>query len=463
MTDTPSPQPLLVQLEQLRGQPLPDEAVVEATAVIRHNMVMALAGRRHPPLGISTETWPESLPTGSSATRLTDGTQVPTELAIITNSLLMGARAQHDEVPGPVSHFGSTVIPALLAVAEQQHRSGMEVVRALAVGYEIGDRIGRAFVTDVTQRGFRPTGLFGPIASAAAVADLLDLDRQKWVSAVALACNMSAGLAETWRAGTDEWRHQTALASRSGYTAATLAHSGVTGSPHTLEAPNGFHRAFAPQAALAEPSECSRRPGALLNIAPAEQWAVHTVNLKLYPVCVFNQAAVQQTIQLRQEMQEAQGAQISETSQLVVRMNPNNINYPGVNVHDPAPTRAARLMSLPLCVAFAGLNGAIDVDDLESPVPGPVQHLANQVSVIPDEAIPSHHAHVTLHTGTSVLANSEVAGLQVDDAQVLSVYRALQPHAGLSAEEFEAVVSTFSSLPTVADMTPVIRALIPTT
>lgn len=458
MIAPPAPQQFLLQLEKLREEQLSGQVISEATAVIRHNLVMALAGRRRPPQGVSIEKWPESLPKGSSATRLSDGVVVPTEHAIITNSLLMGARAQHDEVPASVSHFGSTVIPALLAVAEQQHSSGMDFVRALAVGYEVGDRIGSAVVSDITVRGFRPTGLFGPIASAAAVGDLLGLDRDGWVSAVALACNMSAGLAETWRAGTDEWKYQTALAARSGYTAATLAHSGVTGSPSTLEAPHGFFGAFAQRTLHQDDRHHSSAP---LFTLPSEDWAVGTVNLKLYPVCVFNQAAVQQTIQLRNEALETQEIQATQIGSIAVRMNPDNLNYPGVNVHDPAPSRAARLMSLPLCVAFAAVNGAIDVDDLEAPVPWPVQRLANQVSVIPDNSVPSHYAHVTLHADTRELASTEVRGLQVDETRAVAVYQSFEPYSGLSTEEFEALLSILSSLASVGDMTTVIRAFFP--
>lgn len=457
MTAPPAPQPFLLQMEKLREEQLSGKVISETTAVIRHNVVMALAGRRHPPQGVSTDSWPEGLPKGSSATRLIDGAVVPAEHAIITNSLLMGARAQHDEVPAPVSHFGSTVIPALLAVAEQQQSSGMDFVRALALGYEVGDRIGRAVVSDITVRGFRPTGLFGPIASAAAVGDLLGLNRDEWVSAVALACNMSAGLAETWRAGTDEWKYQTALAARSGYTAATLAHSGVKGSPSTLEAPHGLFRAFAQRTVHHGDGHPS---SAQLATLPSEGWAVGTVNLKLYPVCVFNQAAVQQTIQLRNVVLENPEIQASEISRITVRMNPENVDYPGVNVHHPAPSRAARLMSLPLCVAFAAVNGAIDVDDLEAPVPGPVQQLAHQVSVVPDNSISSHYAHVTLHTDTRELASKEVRGLQVDETQAVAVYQSLQPHTGHSAEEFEAILSTLSSLASVDDMTTVIRGFL---
>lgn len=434
---------VLTQLAQLSRVPLPAAAIDTAARLFRHNVVMALAGRGVTVPGVSTERWPDGAPRLATATRLSDGAVVPAEHAVFTNALLMGARAQHDESPGAISHFGSSVIPALLAVAEQRGCSGQEVLSALVVGYEVGDRVGRALVGRTTERGFRPTGLFGPIASAAALATLLRLEHTSWVSAVALACNMSAGLTETWRAGTDEWKYQTALAARNGYHAALLAEAGAEGSAHTLEAPNGFQRAFA------------EVPKTVIATEPDENWAVFGVNLKLYPVCVFNQAAVQQIIELRGQVSD----QAIET--IEVRMHPGNVAYPGVNVHEPSATRAARLMSLPLSAAIAAHRGMVDVHDLEAPLPIQVQELARRVILTPDTAVPSHAAQVTLSTDAGAAARSETAPLMVDEARLAEVYRSLQPHTRLSAQTLDEVLKMFSALSSLRNLDGLIRSWAP--
>ena len=43
-----------------------------------------------------------------------------------------------------ITHLGAVTIPAALAVGQKLHRSGREVLAAIAAGYEIGARVGEA-------------------------------------------------------------------------------------------------------------------------------------------------------------------------------------------------------------------------------------------------------------------------------------------------------------------------------
>lgn len=419
---------------------LPDNVLLAAARVLRHNLVVALASRALDIPGVSREPWPGDLPRSAAATRIADGRLVPVEQAVLTNSLMMGARAQHDESPRAISHFGSTVTPGLLATSEQIGGvSGRDFLIAMVVGYEIGDRIGGALVRATNLRGFRPTGLFGPIAGAAANAHLRGLRGEAFVSAISLAANMSAGLSETWRAGTDEWKYQTALAARSAYTAAELAALGVRGSAETFEARNGFNRAFAGFVDFEIPT------GDL-----GSRWAIREVILKLYPVCVFNQAAVQQVIELRGRIR-------GDVSGIVVRMFPADADYPGVDAVDPPAARSAALMSVQICTAIAALRGAVDIDDLEFSGDAGVRDLARRVTVIRDDGVPSHGARVTLITSEGVIEASAASELIVDEERLHRSYAALQPSSALSAGEFDGLLAVLADMPASGTVDDIIR------
>jgi 2-methylcitrate dehydratase PrpD len=283
-------------------------------------------------------------------------------------------------------------------------------------------------VAGVRERGFRPTGIFGPLAGAAACAWLRGLRGDQFASALALAANMSAGLSETWRAGTDEWRYQTALAARSAYTAADLASQGVRGSVETFEAPRGFQYAYADS------------DQDLWSDRMEQRWAIEDVNLKLYPVCVFNQAAVQQVLDLRTRVH-------GEIREIRIRMNPADSSYPGVDVVNPPSTRAAALMSVQVCAAIAALRGVVEVPDLERSGEEEVRALARRVTIEHDDSVPSHGAQVSIHTAEGVWAVSRPAALRVEDAATAPVYEALSKMGSLNSLQAELLFNLPQLLP----------------
>ena len=52
-----------------------------------------------------------------------------------------------------ITHLGAVTIPAALAVGQKLHRSGREVLAAIAAGYEIGARVGEAINQAPTTTG----------------------------------------------------------------------------------------------------------------------------------------------------------------------------------------------------------------------------------------------------------------------------------------------------------------------
>ena len=91
-------------------------------------------------------------------------------------------------------HTSTVLVPAILAEGHVLNASGLDALNAYVIGYEVwAELIGR----DSAQyhlKGWHPTGVFGTIAAAAAVAYLHRLPVDIAQRALALAASMSSGL-----------------------------------------------------------------------------------------------------------------------------------------------------------------------------------------------------------------------------------------------------------------------------
>jgi 2-methylcitrate dehydratase PrpD len=92
-------------------------------------------------------------------------------------------------------HPASHVLPAALAVAQEQHASGPEFAAAFMAGHEIASRFGRA---TRLHTNVHPHGNFGIAGAAAACAKLLGLDAYGIACAVNSACGLVT--ASAWSA-----------------------------------------------------------------------------------------------------------------------------------------------------------------------------------------------------------------------------------------------------------------------
>src|SRR5437763_13054278 len=66
---------------------------------------------------------------------------VPAETAALANAMAAHADETDDSHLGGRFHPGCGIVPAAFALAEQQDRSGSDLIRAVALGYDIGERL----------------------------------------------------------------------------------------------------------------------------------------------------------------------------------------------------------------------------------------------------------------------------------------------------------------------------------
>jgi len=135
-------------------------------------------------------------------------------------------------------HMTPVVVPPALAVAEQHHLSGRELITGLVAGLETACRVGLAINFEAfRERGWHSPGVIGPFGGAAAVGRLLGLSAADQLNALGLAGSQSAGTVAHW--GTPTIKFHQARGSVSGLLAGLMAAEGLKAGDDVLADPSG--------------------------------------------------------------------------------------------------------------------------------------------------------------------------------------------------------------------------------
>ncbi len=169
--------------------------------------------------------------------------------ATLLNSFLSHALYLDDGSRFTGGHPSPVVIPSAVALAETERATGRDLIAAVAVGYEIFLRLGRAIYPSTVVRGFQSTAVLGAAASASACASLLHFSPQVAKNALAIACNLGVGLKEALKSSGSQ-PIQVARSCEGGVMAALFARQGAEGADSILE--SGFLKAFAENPSTAD-------------------------------------------------------------------------------------------------------------------------------------------------------------------------------------------------------------------
>ena len=307
--------------------------------------------------------------------------------AAFANGVLGHGLVRDDMHLGSVSHLGTVIVPALLALAERTNADGKTLLTALVAGYEAGGKLGRMILDVEVSKVFRPTGITGPFAGAAAAAKLLGLDAGQTTTALALAANSAAGYNEWAATGGSEMFFHTGAAARSAVCAAELAADGAYASRTALDGEAGLLAAF-------------RKP---LQPQVAELFAaapeILAVFFKPVPACNFAQSPAQAALRIaRRERVRA-----ADLERILVRVTRAAALYPGCNVSGPFEHILQAKMSIHYNVAAALATGNFDEGNYVPQSNPQVLRLATMTTVEVDaelaKAYPDKQgAEVTVHT-----------------------------------------------------------------
>jgi len=250
-----------------------------------------------------------------------------------------------------VTHPGSVSFASLISVGEMLHSSGEEVLGAAVVAYDVIGKIGRAMWTDeFRSKGFRPTGIFGPIGCAAGCAKLMGLDHEKTRNAMALACNCSSSLREWAHAGTSDIYFHNAAAAAAGVKCALLAREGVTAPKTMLEGKAGLIQAYSGLSGI-------ERLEAELPMLGAV-YEVENTFFKPYPTC----GSVAHIAQIALKIHEEDRIDPERITRIVVGTHKHGKINPGCDNKGTYAGIAQAQMSNQFAVASALVYGEVTID-----------------------------------------------------------------------------------------------------
>src|SRR5260221_4914939 len=144
-------------------------------------------------------------------------------------------------VYGLLTHPAAPALPPVLAIAERDRRSGLDMMLAYQVGVEVECKVAEAILPRHYQQGFHSTATCGSIGAAAGAAKLLGLDREATRRALSIGATQAGGLRENF--GTMTKPFHAGRAAENGVVAAELAAPGFPPSPNRLQPHRGFFRA----------------------------------------------------------------------------------------------------------------------------------------------------------------------------------------------------------------------------
>jgi 2-methylcitrate dehydratase PrpD len=127
---------------------------------------------------------------GDGATILRSGAKVSAMGAAFANAVAANGTDIDDCGIHTGGHPGAQVFPTALALAEELHRSGRELLTATVIGYEVAFRAGRcmnARNTSAEPSGYRACGSWGAVAMAAIAARLYGLSAAQTAHALGIA------------------------------------------------------------------------------------------------------------------------------------------------------------------------------------------------------------------------------------------------------------------------------------
>ena len=280
---------------------------------------------------------------GSSAVIGTSRKVSPRDAALLNGLFAHGFELDDTHVAS-ISHPGSVVLPAAMAVIPSSERSGRQFLTAVIAGYEVMARVGAAVAPSHISNGFHPTATVGVFGAAAAAAAMMRLQEAEIVSALGIAGSFCSGITEFANdpRGDMVKRLHAGKAAESGVMAAQLASSGYRGPRSVLEGQHGFLRTFAKQ---------SNRRRLVEGLGQA--YEIAAVSFKPYACC----SNIFCVIDAVKDIIGVHGVQTDTVQSVVVNTNRDSVQYHGRNKE--IDSIGAAQYSIPYVVAVT-LAGMVD-------------------------------------------------------------------------------------------------------
>ena len=273
------------------------------------------------------------------------GDRTSPELATFANGILFRYLDYNDTYLSKEPAHPSDNIPAAIAAAEVEGRSGRDLITAIVLGYEVQCRLCDS--ASLRSRGWDHVG-YVSIASSVLASKLMKLEPEKVEHAIALSITPNIPLRQTRVGELSMWKGCAAAnAAKSGVFAALLAREGMTGPSRIFEGEKGFFKQVTGPFDL-KIEDFGGRGG---------NFKVLDTYIKYYPSEYHSQAGVEAALFLRDKVEIEDIEEINiETYDACV-----DIIAGDKEKWNPA-TRETADHSLPYCVAVALCDGTVGLE-----------------------------------------------------------------------------------------------------
>lgn len=252
----------------------------------------------------------------------------------------------YDDILPEMGHSASVVVSAALAMAHHCRSSGADVLDAIAVGAEVGARLGLGMNPQLYNSGWHPTAVFGAVGAAASSARLAGLDPAQTANALGLAATTASGMKATM--GSTGKSLQVGMAARTGVDMALLAAVGGTGNRTMFEPQyGGYVTLFAPENTL---------PEAFADLGERSEFVHQGVRLKFLPCCGSIHSPVYATL----DAVGSNGLDPHEIESIVTEVDPQRLPHTDrPEISEPLQGK----FSMQYCQATAAATGALTLED----------------------------------------------------------------------------------------------------
>jgi 2-methylcitrate dehydratase PrpD len=282
----------------------------------------------------------------AEATVLTTDIRTTAVNAALANGMFAHADETDDFEPVTKAHPGSHVVPAALAMAEREGRSGAELLASVTLGYDVCCRFLLALGPDLVRGSHRSAeGTSSTMGAVAAAASLAKLDEKGMRHALSYAAQQVSGL---WSWVRDPEHVEKAfdfsgMGARNGVTAAIMAQMGFTGVWDVLD---GEHNALIALSTEPKPEEMVAGLGSRFFIT---ETAIKPFSVG-YPI----QAPLDAFLTLRRE----HGLSVDNVERIVVKLPEDGARI--VNARSMPDVNCQHIIALAL------VEGAVSFEDSHS-------------------------------------------------------------------------------------------------
>ena len=380
----PGPGPVISELADYiagaQARPLPAEVASKTGLHLLDTLAAIVSGSALHPGEIALE-YVRGL--GGTQESVVIGSDVVTTAvnAALANGMAAHADETDDSHMSSRSHLGCAVVPAALAMAEREGRGGEALLRAVALGYDIGARVTLALGADQLYEAGHSTHTFAPLFGAAAAAGTLarlGADQVRWM--LSYTAQQASGV-NCW--ARDEGHVEKAfdfagMPAQNGVGAATMVAAGFTGVDDVFTGPRNFFFAFSPQP---EPE--------LLIEGLGSRFEIMDTNIKKWSVGSPIQAALDSV----QALMEEHGLEAADIERIRVLMSEkeshvvDNRTMPDINLQ--------HLLSLLVLDGGLTFLSSHDYDRMQDP---DVLKFRERIELVPDPDLPRRQPVVEIDT-----------------------------------------------------------------